>query len=367
MTMTPPFLPGAKLCELFYHEAVRPLLLEHFPDLKHSAALIGSGSDVLGFDDARSTDHDWGPRVMLFVAEADLAHAEPIKQVLAEHLPYDFRGYPTNFSEPDPNDNGTQLPQPITAGPINHRVTVQTVRSYLLDYLGFDLLHPLEPADWLTFSEQHLRALTGGAVFHDEVGLGAARARFAYYPRDVWLYLQAAGWTRLGQEDHLMGRAGQAGDEIGSALIGARLVRDVMRLCFLQARTYAPYPKWLGTAFKQLACAPALVPVLQAALRAATWPEREAALVVAYEHLAAGHNALGLTERLPEKVTSFFGRPFQVIGLHGHAGALLKLIEDPAVARLAARPIIGGLDLLSDNTDFVSNPSWRTWLRQLYQ
>jgi hypothetical protein len=29
-----------------------------------------------------------------------------------------------------------------------------------------------------------------------------------------------------------MGRAGLAGDEIGSALIGARLVRDIMRLCF---------------------------------------------------------------------------------------------------------------------------------------
>jgi hypothetical protein len=257
--------------------------------------------------------------------------------------------------------------EPVTAGPVNHRVTVQTVRGFCLDYLGFDVEQPLGPADWLTFSEQHLRAITAGPIYHDEVGLKAACARFTYYPRDVWVYQMAAAWTRLGQEDHLMGRAGQAGDEVGSALLGARLVRDVMRLSFLQARTYAPYPKWLGTAFKQLECAPALWPALQTALRAATWPEREAALVVAYEYLAARHNALGLTQALPEKVTSFFGRPFQVIGLHGFAEALLKQIVDPAVARLAARPVIGGLDLLSDNTDLVSNPLWRRRLRSLYE
>ncbi len=36
------------------------------------------------------------------------------------------------------------------------------------------------------------------------------------------------------------------GDEVGSALIGSRLVRDIMRLCFLMEQTYAPYAKWFG-------------------------------------------------------------------------------------------------------------------------
>jgi hypothetical protein len=34
-------------------------------------------------------------------------------------------------------------------------------------------------------------------------------------------------WNRIGQEEHLMGRADR-GDEIGSAIIAARLVRDLM-------------------------------------------------------------------------------------------------------------------------------------------
>ena len=67
---------------------------------------------------------------------------------------------------------------------------------------------------------------------------------------------------RLNQEEHLMGRAGMVGDEIGSAVIGARLVRDLMHLCFLMERKYAPYPKWFGTAFARLACEAELCPVL---------------------------------------------------------------------------------------------------------
>lgn len=45
-----------------------------------------------------------------------------------------------------------------------------------------------------------LRTISTGPVFHDDVVLGIMRERFAYLPRDVWLYLLAAGWTRIGQE-----------------------------------------------------------------------------------------------------------------------------------------------------------------------
>jgi len=361
------FIPGITLCAQFYQEAVRPILNAHFPDLEHAAALIGDGSEVLGFDDSTSTDHGWGPRLLLFVEPEALPAAEPIRQALAQLLPKTFRGYPTNFSPPDPTDGGTQVLQALSSGPVNHRVTVQSVRGFFTDYLGFDISHPLEPADWLSFSEQRLRAITTGAVYHDEVGLEQTRSRFAYYPHDVWVYLLASGWARLGQEEHLMGRAGMVGDEVGSAVIGARLVRDIMRLCFLMAKTYAPYPKWLGSAFKRLPCAAELLPVLEAAVHATSWQGREAELVIAYEHLAAQHNALGLTETLPERTTPFFGRPLQVIAIQGFSEALVRRIEDPAVKRIAARPLIGGLDMLSDNTDFCANPFWRPLIRQLYQ
>jgi hypothetical protein len=361
------FVSGSKLCERFYWECVRPILDEHFPQLPHAAALLDSGSEVLGFDDAMSTDHHWGPRGLLFLPADDHQRlASEIFDRLARSLPYTFEGYPTNFALPDPNDRGTQLLQPVTEGPVRHRVVCQTLRGFLIDYLSFDIDQPLEPADWLSFSEQRLRTLTAGPVYYDALGLNAARARFAYYPRDLWLYLLAAGWARLGQEEHLMGRAGLVGDEVGSALIGARLVRDVMRLGFLMERVYAPYPKWFGSAFKQLACGPALWPSLWGALQAGTWQERETHLVAAYEALAVRHNALGLTAPLPEQARLFWGRPFSIMAQHGFAEALLAQIRDPQVLEIAARPPIGSLDLFSDNTDLTANPVWRSRVRQLY-
>jgi hypothetical protein len=362
------FIKGVELCGLFFREAVKPVLDAEFPRLRYSAARLGSGSEVLGFDDEMSTDHGWGPRVDLFLEEdADAASRDAVREALRQRLPHRFRGYPTSFTEPDPNDNGTQHLDARDAGPVNHKVELKTARLFFLEYLDFDLGRELEPADWLTFPEQKLRTVADGPIFHDEAKLGDTRRRFDYYPRDVWLYLLAAAWERVGQEEHLMGRAGLAGDELGSALIGARLVRDLVRLCFLMERRYAPYPKWFGTAFTELACAGEFAPHLRAALAATGWRERESHLARAYELAALRHNALGVTEPLPTRPRDFFGRPFKVIALHGFAAALRARIDDEAVERIAARRPIGGIDQFSDSTDLISHTQWRATLRKLYE
>jgi hypothetical protein len=364
---TAPFTPGLQLSKSFYWEAVRPILDAEFADLPHAAALIGSGSEVLGFDDLMSSDHHWGPRVMLFLSEADHpSYAGAIVETLRHKLPNEFHGYPTGFSDPDPNDNGVQLLQATQSGPVNHRVEVLTIRGFVQDYLNFDIDQPIAAADWLTFPQQKLRALTAGMVYHDAIGLEAERARFGWYPRDVWLYLLAAGWTRIGQEEHLMGRAGLVGDELGSALIGSRLVRDVMRLTFLMERQYAPYPKWFGTAFNRLTCATALETPLFAAQISPTWQEREAHLVVAYEVIARLHNRLGITDPMPEEAIFFFGRPFRVMALHGFADAITAQIQDPTVQQIAQRRAIGSVDLFSDSTDLLENRDLRPLLCALY-
>ena len=361
----PEFITGLELSRAFFNDAVLPIVRLIAPDLKFAAALIGSGSEVLGFDDEMSSDHHWGPRVMIFLNEMN--HAESIDGALRDKLPQTFLGYPTNFSEPDPNDNNVQH-LVVSDGPINHRVEIFTLRDYITSYLNFDIAAEIEPADWLTFPEHKLRTLTSENVFHDEIGLADTLGRFEYYPHDVWLYLLASGWNRIGQEEHLMGRAGLAGDEIGSALIGSRLVRDIMRLCFLMERNYAPYPKWLGTAFRQLDCSPEITPHLEAALRVVTWQERESHLVPAYEIVAGMHNDLGITERLMTTSKNFFGRPFKVIELTGgFSKAIAARITDPEVKRIAAKRLIGGIDQISDNTDLLMDSGWRMTLRKLYE
>jgi len=364
----PKFIPGLELGHVFYNEAVKPILSVHAPRLLHSAAIIGSGSEVLGFDTEMSTDHHWGPRVMLFLTPEDhQKYREFLQRTFADHLPLEIGGYPTNFSAPDPDDGGTQLLEKIENGPVNHRVEIYTLNGFLQGYLGFGDHHRVTPADWLSFPMQKLRGLTAGAVYHDDLGLESIRARFAWYPMDVWRYQLAAGWSRIGQDEHLMGRAGYAGDALGAGIIGSRLVREIMRLCFLMEKQYPPYPKWFGTAFKQLKCAQALLPNLLRARLGETWQEIEGGLSPAYETIARMHNALKLTKPLPEKVSSFHGRPFMVIHGDGFASALAEGIHDPEVKRLTQGRIIGSLDLISDSTDLLEATYFREKIRAFYQ
>jgi hypothetical protein len=362
----PTFIPGIELSRRFYQEAVRPLLDTHFPGLPHAAGLLGPGSDVLGFDTALSTDHDWGPAVRLFLRDADAGLSAAISAMLRQHLPLEFAGYPVH-TPPVPGAPRIRVMPAVAHGPVAHRVWPTTVGIFARDHLGIDLAQPLAAADWLTLPAQKLREVTAGAVHYDGVGeLTALRERLAYYPHDVWLYLLAAGWARIGEEEHLMPRAGMVGDELGSALIGARLVRDLIHLCFLLERQYPPYAKWFGTAFHALAGAAVLEPLLRHAQQARTWPERTAALGAAYTVLAAQQNALGLTAPLSPEVSAFHERPFAVLHAGRFTDALLAAIRDPAVQQLAARPLIGSVDQFSDSTPLRADATLRPRLRLLY-
>lgn len=321
------FVPGLELSRLLYEEVVGPLWADRLAGLRYAAALLGRGSEVLGLDDEMSTDHDWRPRVLLFLSEADLAqHGDEVERVLARALPATYSGRP-----------------------VGHEL--HSVRGYVRSVLDLDLGPDgdgeIEARDWLTLSEQGLRMITAGVVHHDEVGLHAARDRLAYYPRDVWLYLLMAGWWRVHPEANLVGRAGAAGDELGSALLGSRLVADLMRLGFLMERQYAPYSKWFGSAFSRLGCGPDLTPTLWEVVRAETWPAREEALLTAYEKLAALHNALGVTQPVVTEVVQMWERPFRVAWADV-PGLLRAVLRDPAVVRIAERWPFGPVDQLRE-------------------
>ena len=358
-----PFIQGLELSRLLYEEAVRPILAAHWPHLAYSAALLGFGSDVLGFDTPQSTDHDWGPRVMLFLtALAESEHGDDIIRILAQELPVQIRHYPVHFGH---NTDGSGRLEPVEHGPVNHRVTVHTVPGFFQDLLRWDAVGDPSLAEWLSFPQQRLRAATGGAVFYDGLGdLEPARRRLHWYPRDVWLYLLASQWQRISQEEPFMGRCGQVGDDLGSRLVAARLVRDIVRLCFLMERQYAPYIKWLGTAFGRLPCAGQLMPSLGGALGAGSWQERQEYLSVAYGLVAQMHNALGITDPLPAEVSPFWARPFQVIHADRYVEAIRGRIGDERVRALPTH--MGGIDQWVDSTEVLDEPERFSSLRAMY-
>jgi hypothetical protein len=362
----PPFMPSLELARLFYQEAVRPILQADYPGLAHSAALLGPGSEVLGFDTEMSADHSWGPRVILFLADEDHATlAGDLCQTLGHKLPFAFHGYPTHFEEV-PDEPGTALLKATSERPINHRVEIATLPAFMRRTIGIELDQGLTILDWLTIPEQNLRSLVAGAVYHDGLHvLEPMRRKLAYYPHDLWLYLLSAQWQRIGQEEPFVGRAGIVGDHVGSALIAARLVRDLMRLCLLMEKQYAPYPKWFGSAFARLGCAPRLAPVLERVLAATEWQDRERHLNVACEIVAVMHNDLAITAPVPTRVSRFHDRPFLVIQGESIATEIWEAIQDEKVRALPYG--VGKIDQYVDSTDVLSNSGRCHKLSALYR
>ena len=350
-------MPGLDLSRLYYTEVVRPLLDTEFPGLAHSAALIGWGSEVLGFDSPRSTDHNWGPRLQIFLADDAADQAARVSDTLADRLPAKFRDYPTAFPVAD-----------AESLPTAHWVTVAGLRTWLTGALGFDPTAEISLPDWLSMPTQVLAEITGGAVFHDGLtpgtsssrpgadgggALTAVRTALAWYPRDIWLYVMACQWQRIGEEEAFPGRCAEAGDDLGSALITARLVRDLVRLVLLMQRRYPPYSKWLGSAFARTAAAAELTPLLTAAMTTATWPDRERHLSAAYEAAGRLHNAIAVTPPLDPAVRpTYYDRPYRVMDAGRFVRALRAQISDE---RVRALPLIGAVDQFIDNTHAIGN------------
>lgn len=206
-------MSGLDLSRRFYRQIVRPLLGE----LPHAAALLGDGSEVLGYDDDVSADHDFGPRVQLFLSEH--VDRSTVARLLAG-LPERFEGMPMAFSRTGRHD-----------GRAVHQVEVTSAEAFFTAQMMVDPVQGLTLADWLLTPTQVLATLTGGAVFHDPAGeLARRRAALRWFPNDIWRYALAAAWLRVGQEEAFIGRAGGRDDDLGSRMVAARLVRELVRL-----------------------------------------------------------------------------------------------------------------------------------------
>jgi hypothetical protein len=333
------FVPGIDLNRGFYRDAVAPLL-----SCEHSAAHIGFGSDVLGYDTERSTDHGWGPRLQVFVAAADVGTT---RAAVDAGLPREYAGWPVRFGWDDVA--------------VTHHVYVGTLDAWLTSWLGYDASRRLTPLDWLVTPQQKLLEVIGGAVYHDGLGtLRPVRAALQEYPDAVWRWALACQWQRISQEEPFSGRAAEVGDELGSRVAAARMVREIMRLHFLYLRTYWPYTKWFGTAYARL---PDAFPLAET-VAATTYAERERGLVSAWQHLANIHNALGLTRPIDPHCRPFHGRPFQVIDGARFTSALLETVDDPWLRGL---PPVGLIDQVVDSVDVLSGPAQFNALRTFYE
>jgi hypothetical protein len=344
-------LTGADLAHGFAADVVEPILAENLPRLRYAAARLGSGSDVLGLDDATSRDHDWGCRLTLLVDSADREMVPAIDGLLAECLPSHCRGYPVRFATTwDPVDK--------------HRVEVATVGSFAATRLGVDPVQGLTVPDWLSLTGQSILEVIAGPVFTDQTTeLTKVRDLLRWYPPDLERYVLSAAWQRIDQQMPFVGRTAERGDELGSRLLSAQLADDLMWLAFALSRQWPPYRKWRGTAFKALPVAADLANPLAVATTASGWRQREDGLAAAIEILVGLQQALGLPAPA-SGVTGFFDRPYRTLNDQVQQG-LLAGVTDPEVAALPRG--VGPVERWSDNVDVLSSPGRRAALRSLYR
>jgi hypothetical protein len=294
------FIPSLELSRMLYEEQIEPLMSRAFPGLPYAAATLGMCSEVLGLDDEISMDHEWGPRLTIYLSEEDHArHATAIQSTLQEALPLQFKGLNMMWRQPGVDIHDTRE----TA---LYHVRVGTVDG-TLRFCGGTAALPLQDVDWLRVSEQHLLEFTRGTVYRDDTGeLSRARQSLAYYPDDVLRFLLVGEWNTVGGAWFPIGRMGSRDDPLGVRLQAAVASRHLMRIAFMVSRRYAPYRKWFGTLFGQLPVAEKLAPVLRELLHEERWQSVEERICKATGILLQAQNDLRLMLPIsakPQKAT----------------------------------------------------------------
>jgi hypothetical protein len=233
-------------------------------------------------------------------------------------------------------------------------VEVTSVRAFLLSRVGVETTRALESSDWLAMTGQAVLEVIAGPVFEDRAGeITAWRERLLWYPPEVQRFALAGAWWRIEEEFPFIGRTGARGDDLGSRIIAARIVRSIMQIGYLLDRRWAPYAKWFGTVFRELPSAVTAAAPLSEALDADEWPARERALGSALTALAAHQASVGLPVVEP-LMRPFFDRPFQSVApMHA------VLLEGVELGSLTGFPQLGPIEQWADSAPALLNADWR--------
>ena len=289
------FIPSLELSRMLFEEEISSVIEKEFPELKYAAATMGMCSEVLGLDDEVSMDHEWGPRVNIFLQEQDkLRYAEDLNHAFRKVLPTEYRGIKMMWRKPGVDVHNT------TETALYH-VYVGSVTDSLNFHGGIKEL-PLQEIDWLKVSEQHLLEFTAGVVYKDDIGeLTKARELLAYYPDNVLRFLLMREWNTVGGEWFPIGRIGVRKDQIGLQIQVAKLAQRFMRIAYMVSRVYFPYKKWFGTQFKGLPIASEIEPMLLELLGEKDWQQVEEKIGKTASVLLDHQNDLGITPQITLK------------------------------------------------------------------
>ena len=228
-------MKGLELAEQLYRDRVRAAIEAEFPAYaaRIAVGLAGPGSECFGYDDAISQDHDFAPRLCLWLTEADARE-------IGARLQSRYAAWTAEFA-------------PVTAM-AQDRSGAIAIPDFYRRFTGCPGVPP-DAFAWLRIPEHLLAAATNGKVFRDDLGEFSAvrETLLAGYPPDVKRKRLAARLFAMGQAgQYNLPRSIKRGDAVALRFAETEFLRAALEaVCLLNGR-YAPYYKWLYRAASEL-------------------------------------------------------------------------------------------------------------------
>ena len=228
-------MKGLEMAERFYRDTVRGAIEAEFPAVaaRIAVGLAGPGSECFGYDDAISQDHDFVPRLCLWLTEADAKDFGALLQAR-------YAAWTAGFA--------------AVTEQAQDRSGVIAIPDFYRRFTGCPGVPP-DAFAWLRIPEHLLAAATNGAVFRDDLGeFSAIRdGLLAGYPADVRRKRLAARLFTMGQAgQYNLPRCLKRGDAMAARFAESEFQSAALQaVCLLNGR-YAPYYKWLHRTASEL-------------------------------------------------------------------------------------------------------------------
>lgn len=232
-------ISGAALCREYYELYGAQMIAEKFAKYaeKIAAGHVGEGSECFGFDDAISTDHDFGPGFSLWLDRETYAVIGKELQEAYEALPKVYKGY-----------------RRVESSHGRERFGVCVIEDFYERVLAGGHL-PEKDTDYLQLEDCYLAAAVNGVVYRDDEGkFTAIRERLKKgYPEGVKLLKLAQAAARYGQNgQYNYKRCADRGEWTAAFLAKADAVRTAMQVAYLLENAYSPHDKWMHRGLRNL-------------------------------------------------------------------------------------------------------------------
>jgi len=226
-------MKGLELARRYNSDIVLPAFMEKAAGIIDSMTfgLAGPGSECYGFDDEISRDHDWGPRVCIWIPEN-------LYERQSGELQKIYNGLKDTYSGFNPVERlDTRV----------RRDGVISVERFYRNFLGSDR-PPETLRDWLLIPEEALSLCSNGAVFREGSGdfMVMRKVLLSYFPRDIRLKKIASRCKAAGQHgQYNLQRAYQRKDSLAVQFHKTGFAQEITSLVYLLSRIYRPYGKWI--------------------------------------------------------------------------------------------------------------------------